>query len=260
MEIQPLGCCFDGCVLRLRLLVAYVPGSPASGRYGAFLTLDLVVRCSSTSGAEVELWRPGTLCWSPVRSTLRQLANLSVFLGFSRLWIRFSSSHCWSLLHWRHLSVVWLASAVRSLLHWRHLSVVRLASAVRSLLHWRHLSVVRLASAGDRYLSGLWTMDCGLPLRRRIRARVWFVACLPLLWEWRSATSQYPRCFVHRPEFISGQSWLLLDFYAVCFLWGCAGLVLPRPLGACRSTLRLFTGWFLLSVVVSSKNLAWLFS
>ena len=61
MEIQPLGCCFDGCVLRLRLLVASVAGSPAGGRDGAFLTLDLVIRCSSTSGAEIEFWRPGTL-------------------------------------------------------------------------------------------------------------------------------------------------------------------------------------------------------
>ena len=44
---------------------------------GCFLMLDLVVRCSSTSGAEIEFWRPGTLCWSPVHSTLRQLENLS---------------------------------------------------------------------------------------------------------------------------------------------------------------------------------------
>ena len=92
---------------------------------GRLLKLDLVVRCSSTSGAEIEFWHPGTLCWSPVHSTLRRLENLSVFLGFSRLWIRFSSSHCWSLLH------------------------------------WRHLSVVRPASAGDCYLSGLWASDCG---------------------------------------------------------------------------------------------------
>ena len=123
---------------------------------GRFLMLDLVVRCSSTSGAEVEFWRPGTLCWSPVHSTLRLLENLSVFLGFSRLWIRFSSSHCWSLLH------------------------------------WRHLSVVQPASVDDCYLSGLWASDCGLPLRQRIHARVWFVACFPLLREWRTATSQYP--------------------------------------------------------------------
>ena len=52
----------------------------------------------------------------------------------SRLWLRFSSSHCWSLLH------------------------------------WRHLSVVRPASAGDRYLSGLRAGDCGLPLQRRIHS------------------------------------------------------------------------------------------
>ena len=123
---------------------------------GRFLTLNLAARCSSTSGAEIEFWRPGILCWSPVHSTLRQLENLSVYLGFSRLWIRFSSSYCWSLLH------------------------------------WRHLSVVCPASAGDSYISGLWASDCGLPLRRQIHARVWFVACLPLLREWRTATSQYP--------------------------------------------------------------------
>ena len=39
---------------------ASVAGSPAGGRDGAFLTLDLVVRCSSTSGAEIVLasWDP----------------------------------------------------------------------------------------------------------------------------------------------------------------------------------------------------------
>ena len=46
-------------------------------RWGVFLTLDLVVRCSSTSGAEFEFCCPGTLCWSPVPSTLRRLENLS---------------------------------------------------------------------------------------------------------------------------------------------------------------------------------------
>ena len=44
------------------------------------MTLDLVVRCLSTSGAEIEFWCPGTLCWSPVSSTLRRLENLSIFL------------------------------------------------------------------------------------------------------------------------------------------------------------------------------------
>ena len=55
----------------------------------------------------------------------------------SRFWIRVSSSHFWSLLH------------------------------------WRHLSVVRPASAGDCCFSGLSAGDCGLPRRRRIHARVW---------------------------------------------------------------------------------------
>ena len=104
------------------------------------------------------------------RSTLRQLKTSRSSSDLSRLWLRFSPSHCWSLLH------------------------------------WRHLSVVRPASAGDRYLSSLRAGDCGLPLRRRIHARVWLVTCLPLLREWRTATSQYPSCFVHRPEFLSGQS------------------------------------------------------
>ena len=49
---------------------------------GRFLTLDLVVRFSSTSSAEMEFWRPGTLCWSPVHSTLRRLENLSIFRGY----------------------------------------------------------------------------------------------------------------------------------------------------------------------------------
>ena len=123
---------------------------------GRFLTLDLVVRCSSTSGAVIEFWRPGTLCWSPVPSTLRQLENLSVFLGFSRLWIRFSSSHCWLLLH------------------------------------WRHLSVFRLASVVDCYLSSLRAGDCCLMRRRRVPMRVLMVACLPLLRVWQTAPSHVP--------------------------------------------------------------------
>ena len=60
MEIQPLGCCFDGFVLRLRLLVASVPGSPAGGRDGACLTLDQVVRGSSASSAELSSGVLGT--------------------------------------------------------------------------------------------------------------------------------------------------------------------------------------------------------
>ena len=80
MEIQPRGCCFDACVLCLRLLVASVAGSPAGGRVGVFLTLDRVVRCSSTSGAGIEFWCPGSLCGSPVPYTPWRLGNLSIFL------------------------------------------------------------------------------------------------------------------------------------------------------------------------------------
>ena len=157
MEIQPLECCFDGFVLRLRLLVAFVPGSPAGDRNGECLMLDEVVHGSSTSGAEFKFWRPGALCWFPVRSTLWQLKSSHSSSDHSRLLVGFSSSHCWSLLH------------------------------------WRHLSVVRPASAGDRCLSDLRAGDCSLPLQWRIHALVWWlVACLPLLWEWRTATSQYP--------------------------------------------------------------------
>ena len=47
---------------------------------GVFLTLNLVVRCSSSSGARIEFWCPGTLCWSPVHYTPRRLGNLSIFL------------------------------------------------------------------------------------------------------------------------------------------------------------------------------------
>ena len=156
MEIQSLGCCFDGFVLCLRLFVASMPGSPAGSRDGACLTLDQVIRGSSVSGAEFEFWRPGALCWFPVRSTLRQLKTSRSSSDLSWLLMGFSSSHCWSLLH------------------------------------WRHLSVVRPALAGDHFLFGLRASDCGLPLRRRIHVRVWLVASLPLLREWRTATSRYP--------------------------------------------------------------------
>ena len=37
----------------------------------------------------------------------------------------------------------------------------------------------RPTSAGGRYLSGLRTGDCGLPLQRQVHARVGMVTCLP---------------------------------------------------------------------------------
>ena len=157
MENQPLWCCFEGFVLRLCLLVASVPGSPAGGRDGACLPLNQVVRCLSASGAEVRVlasWGP-LLVPGSIYSPATEI--LSFFLDSFEVVVEwFSSSHCWSLLH------------------------------------WRHLSVFRPASAGDHYLSSLRAGDCGLPLRQRVHAQVLMVACLPLLWVWRTVPSHIP--------------------------------------------------------------------
>ena len=85
---------------------------------------------------------------------------LPVFLGFSRLWIQFSSAHFWSLLHWRRLSVVLPASAV------------------------------------DCCLSSLRAGVCSLLWHWRISARVLMVACLPLLRVGRTAPSPVPLMLV----------------------------------------------------------------
>ena len=136
-----------------------MPSSPAGGRDGACLPLDLVVCCSSAGGAEFRVlasWGP-LLVPGSIYSPATEI--LSFFLESFEVVVEwFSSSHCWLLLHWRHLSVLWPASA------------------------------------GDRYLSGLRAGDCGLPLRRRrrVHARVWMVACLPLLREWWTALSRVP--------------------------------------------------------------------
>ena len=141
----------------LRLLVTSVPGSPAGGRGGACLPLDHVVRCSSASGAMVRVlvsWGPLLVPGSfdsPVTEILSFLLD-----SFEVVVEWFSSSYCWSLLH------------------------------------WKHLSVLRPASAGDRYLCGLQAGDCGLPLRRRVHARVLMVTCLPLLRVWQTAPSHIP--------------------------------------------------------------------
>ena len=104
----------------------------------------------------------------------------------------------------------------------------------------------RPASAGDRSLSGLRAGDCGHPW-------VWVVACLPLLREWRAAATLVPLM----PCASAGISFRsILASSRLSFAWwfrrACAGLLLPRPLGACRRPLRLFTGRFLLAAVVSS--------
>ena len=82
MENQPLWCCFEGFVLRLRLLIASVPGSLAGGRDRACLPLYLVVRCSFAGGAEFRV----LASWGPllVPGSLYSPATeiLLFFLGF----------------------------------------------------------------------------------------------------------------------------------------------------------------------------------
>ena len=85
---------------------------------------------------------------------------LPVFLGVSRLWIRFSSAHFWSLLYWRRLSVVLPASAV------------------------------------DCCLSSLRAGVCSLLWRWQISARVLMVVCLPLLRVGGTAPSPVPLMLV----------------------------------------------------------------
>ena len=96
-----------------------------------------------------EFWRPGILCWSPVRSTLRQLKSSHSSSDLSR-WFK------------RDFFLPLLVAP-------------ELEAPQR----------VPARFAGDRYLSGLRAGDCGLPLLRLVHARVWMVACLPLLREWR---------------------------------------------------------------------------
>ena len=144
MENQPLWCCFEGFVLRLRLLVTSVPGSPAGGRDEACLPPDQVVRCSSTSGAVARVlayWGP-LLVPGSIYSPATEI--LSFFLDSFEVVVEwFFSSHFWSLLH------------------------------------WRHLSVSRPASVCDHYLSSLRAGDCGLPLQQRVHARVLVAPIFP---------------------------------------------------------------------------------
>ena len=115
-----------------------------------------IVRCSSASGAVVRVltsWGPLLVPGSfdsPTTEILSFLDSFEVVVEW------FSSSHCWLLLH------------------------------------WKHLSVFRPASVGDRYLFDLRAGDYGLPLRRRVQVQVLMVACLPLLRVWRMAPSHIP--------------------------------------------------------------------
>ena len=175
------------------------PVRPAGGCNRACLPLDLVVRCSSACGAEFRVlatWGPllvpCSLC-SPATEILSFF--LWIFRGSSK-WI--SSSHCWSLLN------------------------------------WRHFSVFRPASASDRSLSGLQAGDCSLPLLRMVHARVWMVACLPPLREWWAAATLVPLmpCASTGISFQSILASSRLSF-AWWIRWACACcLALSVPVGS----------------------------
>ena len=122
---------------------------------------------------------------------------LSFFLDSFKVVVEwFSSSHCWSLLHWRHLSVFWPASAV------------------------------------DCNLSSLRAGDCGLPLLRWVPVRVLMVAFLPLLRVWWTAPSHVPLMLCASTGIFSGQSWPLLVYFVGVFVglvqvFSCITLSMP---------------------------------
>ena len=202
-------CCFDGFVSGVcDSLSLPCPVRPAGGRNRACLPLVVVVVARPQVVLDFEFWRPGDLFWSPVRSALRQVKS-------SR-----SSSESFEVVHAGFLT----PTAGRSLIGG--------TSACSGLL-------LRVAAI----LSGLRAGDCGLPLLRISHAQVWVVVCPPLLRERRAAATLVPLmlCALARISF-----WSILASSRLSLAWwirrACAGLLLPRPLGACRRPLRLFTG------------------
>ena len=177
---------------------------------------------SMSSSLLVRMWcrvsSSGDLLWSPVRSALRQVR-------YSR-----SSSESFEVVQAGFLP----PTAGRSLIGG--------TSACSGPL-------LRVAAL----LSGLRAGDCGLPLLQIGHARVWVVACPPLLRERRAAATLVPLM----PCASAGISFrLVLASSKLSLAWwirrACAGLLLPHPFGACWRPLRLFTGRFLLATVVSS--------
>ena len=216
---SPFWCCFDGFVSGVCASLSLpCPVRPAGGRDRPCLPLDGRRRCSSAWGAECRVlaaWEPS---WSPVCSALWLVRS-------SR-----SSSESFEVVQAGFLP----PTAGRSLIGG--------TSACSGPL----LRVPAL-------LSGLRDGDCGLPLLRMGHARIWVVACPPLLQERRAAATLVPLM----PCASAGISFRsILASSRLSLAWwirrACAGLLLPRPLGACRRPLRFFTGRFLLVTVVSS--------
>ena len=166
----------------------------------------------------VEFWRPGDLSWFPVCSALQQVRS-------SR-----SSLESFEVVQAGFLP----PTAGRSL-------IGGTSACSGPLLRETAL------------LSGLRAGYCGLPLLQMDHARVWVVACPPLLRERRAAATLVP-LMPFASAGIYFQSILASSrlSFAGWIRRACASLLLPRPLGACRRPLRLFTSRFLLATVMSS--------
>ena len=173
---SPFWCCFDGFVSGVCAslsLPCWV--RPAGGRDRACLPLDGRRRCSSTCIAVCRV----LAAWGPllVPCSFCSPASeiLSFFLGIFRGGSSaISSSHCWSLLTWRHLSVFRPASAGDCSPLWPS--------------GWR----LRSSAAVDGSRTGMGGRLSSPPSGEA------------------GCGNSYT--LVHRPEFLSGQSWPLLDF------------------------------------------------
>ena len=160
----------------------------------AYLSMVIVVACPHVVPG-IEFWRPGDLSWSPVRSALRQVRS-------SR-----SSSESFEVVQAGFLPPTAGHSFIGG------------TSACSGPL----LRVTAL-------LPGLRAGDCGLPLLRMGHARVWVVACPPLLQESRAAATLVP-LMPCASAGISFQSILASSRLSLAW-WirrACAGLTLASP-------------------------------
>ena len=180
-------------VLLRRLLLASAPPCRFRARFAGCRSLWSVPAAWSSrsllvhSGAAFEFWLPGALCGFPVRSTLRQLKSARSSSNLSR----------------------WLLSSFLPPTAGR--SFIGGTSACAGPL-WRETAIslaFGLATAVFR---------CGGGFTRR----VWMVACLPLLQEWRTATSRVPLmlCALTGIYFRS-----ILASSRLSFVWVFSGLV-----------------------------------
>ena len=204
---NPFWCCFDGFVSGVCASLSLpCPVRLDGGCDRACLLLDGRRRCSSACGAGCRVlatWGPLLV---PCSLCSPACEILSFFLGIFRGGSSgISSSHCWLLLNWRHLSVFRPASVGDRSPLWP--------------LGWRPQS----SAVADGSCTGMGGRLSSLLRERRVAATL--VPMMPCA----SAGISF------RP--ILACSRLNLAWW---IRRACAGLLLPRRLGACRRPLRLF--------------------